>query len=456
MKKISLWATMLAMLLICGLCVTSCSKDDEEKDGGGKNGGKNEQTFDLGKYIKAYFIRGERVGSNLIVEMALVNQTDRDITNFRVGIPSEYENYLIYDDLGNQYTGGNASIEFASATENSSKSTYSTRGWMTLTIPAKGTAYYFMTIHNFDPTNRARKITYDMICKSPEIPGDDYSTIYFHDFDITDYRIMENGIQTNDTALVYRLIDCQRVGSVLQIDFSVTNYSNIDMGNLTFISGTASDDLGNSYEYASLTNVAFGEGVYNREYKIRLKSGETAYGRLRIKNFDQTNKAKYVSIPLVCSSDTYTFSDDRARFLTIPVKDNRILHDGIQTPDLNLDIKMTGTEEDKDGNKIINLTIKNNTGETLEDFTVGYTGYVIDDISNRYDGLFMLHFSMNDSEFFTNGVKTTIQPGATVKTSIGLTGLNAKAKNVTFNLGVSCDNYEFADNLIHFITIPVQ
>ena len=454
MKKLSLWATMLAMLVICGLCVTSCGKDDEE-DGGssGNNGGKKEQTLDLDKYIKAYYVRGERVGSNLIVEMFIENQLDTDISDFVVGVPTEYENFLIYDDLGNQYTNN---VEFASATESSAKSTYSRQGWQKLTIPGKGYVAYFMTIHDFDTTNKARKITFDLICKSPSIPTDDYNTIMFHNFDITDNRVLENGIQTNDTALVYNLIDCQRVGNVLQIDFSVTNKSAIDMGNITFIAGNATDDLGQKYEYGSYTNVAFGDGLYQQQYKIRLRSGETNYGRLRIKSFDATNKAKFVNIPLLCSSDSYTLSDDRARFLTLSISDNRVLYDGIQTPDLKLDIKLAGTEEDESGNKIINFTIKNNTGESLNNITLTYDGSIIDDISNRYDPSYSLLFSMNNSEFFSQGVKTTIPDGTTVNAAVALKGLNAKAKNVTFNLRVSCDNYEFADDLMHFITVPIS
>lgn len=453
MKKISLWATTLAMMLVCGLCVTSCSKDDEESVEGGKNGGKEEQTLDLDKYIQAYYVRGERVGNNLIVEMLIVNQLDKDISNFVLGVPTEYEDFLVYDDLGNQYKNN---IEFASATPTSAKSTYSWQGWQTLTIPANSYVAYFMTIHDFDPTNRARKITYDLKCKSPSIPSDEYSTIMFRNFDITDNRVMENGIQTNDTALVYRLIDCQRVGSVLQIDFSVSNDSYINMGYLTFVSGSATDDLGNKYEYGMSTNVAFDDGVYKSEYKIRLQSGETKYGRLRITDFDTSNKAKYVSIPLVCSSDAYTLSDDRARFLTIPVKDNRILYEGIQTPDLKIDVALAGTEVDESGNIIVNYTIKNNTGEPLTHFAIDRNGSIIDDISNRYDSSSTMLLSINGSDFSSQGARTTIPAGATVNAAVALKNINSKAKNVNFDLQVSCDNYECADRLMHFITIPVQ
>ncbi len=456
MKKISFWATMLAMLVVCGLSVVSCSKDDEKNksgNNGGNNGGQKEQAIDLDRYLKAYYVRGERVGNNLIVEMLIENKLGQDITNFRIGVATEYENFLIYDDLGNQYSDN---VEFASATTTSSKSTYSWQGWQALTIPAGSYVAYFMTIHDFDSTNRARKISFDLKCKSPSIPTDDYNTIMFRDFDITDDRVLENGIQTNDTALVYSLIDCQRVGSVVQIDFSVTNNSAIDLGNITFTAGSAKDDLGNTYEYSSYTNVAFGDGKYKSQYTTRLKANETIYGRLRINRFDTTNKAKNVSIALGCSSDTYTLSDDRARFLTIPIKDNRTLYDGIQTPDLKLDVKFVGIEEDGNGNKIINYTLKNNTGEALENFTISYYSAIIDDISNRYDSFNTLLFSMNDSEFFDRGVKMTIPAGSAVNAAVALKNLNAKSKNVTFDLQVSCDNYEFADNLMHFVTVPVQ
>ena len=98
MKKISLWATMLA-LLVCGLCVTSCSKDDEEKDGGGKNGGKKEQKNDLNDYFDYGSYRCERVGANLIIELMFNNKMNKAFNNAQLALTDR----TITDNLANKY-----------------------------------------------------------------------------------------------------------------------------------------------------------------------------------------------------------------------------------------------------------------------------------------------------------------------------------------------------------------
>ncbi len=453
MKKISLWATMLA-LLVCGLCVTSCSKDDEEKDGGsGKNGGKKEQTYNFDDYINAYYVRCERVGANLVVELVFENITDYDINDAKLLLT----NGTIVDDLGNPYYV-NRKVVLASATNINSTSNYSTT-WQTLDIPAKGYAIYFIKIYDFDSTNSARKLSFDLSFSSSSLPVESFD-ITAHDFDIEDRRVKERGIMTNDTALVYTVTNCERVGSVLQIDFTVTNNSQIDLGNLTFVgNGGASDDLGNSY-LSQYSEIAFGAGTYKNTYTQQLEPDKTINGRLRITDFDATNKAKFVSVPISCSSSTYTFSDNVVRFLTIPIKDNRPLAAGIQTPDLKLDIDLKSATVDENGYLVVNYTITNNTGENLTNVGIDDMGYILDDLSNSYYSSSM-KYSINGGEYHTawwgGTTVNNIAENSTITVGLRLeTPFDTHATNVSFSHAISCDNYEFADNRVRFLTIPIQ
>ncbi|MBO4431108.1 MAG: hypothetical protein J5790_07195 [Bacteroidaceae bacterium] len=454
MKKISLWATMLAMLVICGLCVTSCGKDDEEEDsGGGNNGGKKETVYPLEDYFNYYYYRCERVGANLVIEMAFENTTGQAVNNAML----QLKDNKITDNIGNVYYV-NDRVFLTNTNDITAIPKYSDK-WNSMTIPADGYAVYIIKILNFDSSNTAKKLSFDLTFGSSSLPAESYD-VAAHDFVIDDNRVMEKGIQTNDTALVYKVTNCERVGSVLQIDFSVTNNSEIEMGNLTFLPiDYAKDDLGNAYYCREKIDIAFGDSFYKRDdsFVLRLKAGETANGRIRIRDFDSTNKAKYISAPIQCSSNVYALSDNVVRFLTIPVKDNRVLYDDIQKPDFKLNVKLSGTEVDEKGTLYVNFTIQNNTGETLRDFTVdGGMNWIYDDLSNKYYSRDKMALSINNSDYIRdNSLKTTIPVGSTISGTVAILDFSPKAKNVTFDLGISCDNFEFADNKIHFITIPV-
>lgn len=448
MKQISFWATIFAMI-VCGITITSCSKDDDKESGGEK-----EKVSNLDDYVDKYCIRCERVGANLIVEVVFENITDNAINDALLKL----KDGKITDNIGNVYyvdAGGATNAYLTNTTDINTIPNYSNK-WTSMNIPAKGYAVYFIKILNFDPSNKATQLSFDLTFSSSSLPADSYD-ITAHGFIITDNRVMENGIQTNDTALVYKVLNCERVGSVLQIDFSITNNSAIEIGNLTLNTyDNAIDNLGNSYYYIHNLGIAIEEGYYKSECKTRVKPGATVSGRIRVIGFDNTNKANTVSVPIRCKSDTYNLTDNVVRFITIPIKDNRVLYDGIQTPDLKISVKLAETQIRDNGDLIVNYTITNNTGDALKNFAISPIMSPMDDLSNEYYYIHNVFVSMNECDFFNSKVTATIANGSTVNAAVGIKGFSAKAKNVTFDLGVSSDNYEFADNKIHFITIPIQ
>lgn len=442
---------MLA-LMVCGLCVTSCGSDKEEEEGGGGGGKK---TYMLDDYVDKYWTRCERVGNNLVVEMVFENISETNLYGAQLALT----NSGIRDNVGNTYGySGSSRYLLASATSPNSISNYSSQ-WLSLNIPAKSAVTYFIKIENFDPSNRATSISFEATFSvASGLPATTY-TLDTSTLPITDRRVKEHGIMTNDTALVYEVTNCERVGAALQIDFTVTNNSAINLGNLKFnASGEASDDLGNSY-YSSYSTIAFGAGTYKNEYALQLEPGQTINGRLRITNFDATNKAKFVSIPILCSSSTYTLSDNVVRFFTIPITDNRPLAAGIQTPDLKLDFDLTSATLDGDGYLVVKYTITNNTGENLNNVNIQDMSYLLDDLSNSYYSSSM-KYSINGGAYQTawwGGTVTNIAANSTI--SIGLrleTPFDTHATKVSFSHAISCDNYDFADSRVRFLTIPIQ
>ena len=339
MKKISLWATMLAMLVICGLCVTSCGKDDEE-EGGDNGGGKTNYTLD--DYVDKYWMECSRVGNNLIVEFVFENISDQTIYGAELALTDG----CIKDNLGNIYytdRGSTTSVYLASAISQdgiftSALSNYGKK-WQSINIPAGAKAHYVVKITKFDSSGRANNISFDAV-------------------------------------------------------FKVVS------------------------------------GLPSQSYTI-----ETS---------------------------------------TIPVTDNRIRANGIQTPDLNIGVQLVGAEVDEDDNLTIEYTIKNNTGIILQNFTVGVleNKNAIDDVNNSYYWRDNVYASLNNSDyavengynrtyyngngFFGKWCKTNIPADATVPAKILIKGFDKRARSVTLDLGVSCENYEPMDNQIHFITIPVQ
>ena len=193
MKKVSLWATMLAMLVICALCVTSCGKDDEEEGGGGKSGGKKEEVSKLEDYFDYYYYRCERVGANLVIEMAFDNKSGKDINNALL----QLKDNKITDNLGNTYYANAAGATSAYLTNTTDINTIPNYGnnWTTVNVSENGYIVYLIKIYNFDPSSTAKKISFDLVFSSSSLPADSYE-VAAHNFVVNDNRVKEKGIQT--------------------------------------------------------------------------------------------------------------------------------------------------------------------------------------------------------------------------------------------------------------------
>lgn len=103
---------------------------------------------------------------------------------------------------------------------------------------------------------------------------------------------------------------CERVGSVLIVDFTVKNISKKDEQNFNLSSLKTYDNLGNSYTWVDNgeTYVAFGEGDYSNNRTTSIRSGETIRGSFKITNFDPTNSATRIELAFNCKSPVHGFS----------------------------------------------------------------------------------------------------------------------------------------------------
>lgn len=342
MKKISLWATMLAMLVISGLCVTSCSKDDKE------TGGKKEQVSSLDDYVDKYWVLCERVGNNLILEFQFKNKTDQPIMGAKLVLTGGMSGGIIQDNLGNAYytsAGAATSVYLASAISQddvflSALSNYGGE-WMSINIPAGATAHYVVKITGFDTSGQATSISFDAVFSAESgLPEQTY-TLDTSTIPVTDNRVRFNGIQTPDLNL-----DVQLVGTEvdeednLTIEYTIKNNTGQTLQNFCvgvperIGSAGATDDVNNSYYwcdnvFASLNNSDYatigsynatyynGNGYFGKWCKMTLPADATVPAKVLIKGLDK--RANNVTLDLGVSCENYEPMDNKIHFITIPV-----------------------------------------------------------------------------------------------------------------------------------------
>ena len=338
---------MLAMLVICGLCVTSCGSDKEEEEGGGGGGGK---TYVLGDYVETVWVLSERVGNSLIVEMTFINRTDHTIYGADLQLTGALSGGVISDDLGNKYytdAGAATKVYLATAMMQDGEmleniSNYSNE-WKTLNIPAGASASYIIKIVNFDPSARAGKIIFDAVFKTASgLPVQTFNMLQ-NSIPVNDNRVRFGGAQTPDLYM-----DVQVTGTSVEtyddVDYLTVNFS---IKNNTvhvlqdFMLGIgeyadATDDRSNSYYwrdnmFISLNNsdynAAFGgynatyyngNGYFGKWCKMSIPAGATVPASLCIKDFDPQSNT--VTFDLRCSSANYEPVDDKIHFISIPVQ----------------------------------------------------------------------------------------------------------------------------------------
>lgn len=135
----------------------------------------------------------------------------------------------------------------------------------------------------------------------------------------------------------------------------------------------------------------------------------------------------------------------------IKITDKRILKDGVQTNDNNLAYTIQSCRFNDNGNVILNFSVKNNTGYDLKNYELE-RNKVYDDFGNSYDA----YLSSSENSDYYRYQGWSISDGATINVSCAVRNVNKNAKNITVWLYNGIGNYIPTDNVVRFITIPIQ
>lgn len=265
----------------------------------------------------------------------------------------------------------------------------------------------------------------------------------------------EDGYRTFKSAFDLKFTRVERVGSVLIADFTLKNKSGKDIRNFALSTRTAIDNQGKEYYYNDSKPFAIRleQGDYKSGIKTSLAKDETINGTFRIGDFDTSNSARTVKLNFTCEADEANINP-RTEVSTsdLRIEDNRLLSNGIQTNDFNLDYVLEKTYQN--GTDVfLTFTLANKTGYFLRDLTFE-PGDARDQNGNNYWNQDIGIVTGNGTNY-PHLLTTDVNRSATETFTIKISRVNAKVSKINIDIKMSSPSYVFADNTLRFISIPV-
>lgn len=253
---------------------------------------------------------------------------------------------------------------------------------------------------------------------------------------------------------------CERVGSVLQIDFTVKNKKSneitVELNNFDGIRVT--DDNGTSY----IPVLALGSEEYSIiSRKAPIPGNSSIKAHAKVKSYDPNNEAKKITFQLPVDIVGVDLSNNQFKKNNITVVDNRIMAHGIQTNDLYLQWTLNRCYRGANGTLYVNFTVKNNTSSTLNNFWVfdgGDYDNIYDNLGNKYNRFGFRWGTENDYLFngFSFQNKTNINAGGSAMGSFCIENFAAGASEISAIICVGVSDYIMNDDKVRFITIPIE
>ncbi len=278
-------------------------------------------------------------------------------------------------------------------------------------------------------------------------------------------EIFDDGVESWDDYVSIKITRCERVGHNLIIDYEMKNKKDREIGVSVYNPGAGYgnglcyeaivDNLGNKYfagfSFAS-EDYAFYYVSGTHSY-VNISAKNTVIGHIKIRNFDDSNKAQKVNWKMDIGIDGVNLDSEHRLFSQdgIKITDKRILKDGVQTNDNNLVYTIQSCRFNDNGNVILNFSVKNNTGYDLNNYELKINK-VYDDMGNSYNAL----LSNSENSDYYSYQDWSISDGATINVSCAVRNVNKNAKNITVWLHNGIGNYIPTDDVVRFITIPIQ
>lgn len=249
---------------------------------------------------------------------------------------------------------------------------------------------------------------------------------------------------------------CERVGSVLMIDYTVKNKKDETL-NLTLNGQEVTDNTGTTYVSMwsdHIAHISIGNNAFSDKSNATITPNGEVAGQIKVYDFDVSNLSTNARLVIAVAIEGKNLSDQKYERNGITILDNRVLANGVQTNDTRMVYQVTSCTVEG-GDAYLNFNITNNTGISLREFGMGYmhggeaTAY--DDLNNSYNC--SIRFGNND--WYHYGETDLFLSGSTLQASFRVANLRESANKLTVIIGASATNYVFEDGSVRFLTIPI-
>lgn len=298
MKKL-ITPTCLLPIIAFFLFVTSCGDDSDMEEN------------PFGDYLEIRATECEKIGSVLQIDFIVINKSKKNL-NVRVSPIS------VSDNKEKWYRLPGLTASFGFGTRASTVAHYLTE----IEIPAGDTAELHIIAYDFDPADEA---TIANVSFSVGIYETDRTFVMKDSYEktglkIKDHRVKSHGVQTNDRYIEYEIQSCKKTDNdVLVLDFIMKNLTGKSLSNVRLEVSDIYDNLGNRYIWpAYQIKCLTGKSNIGWQSITDIPAGGTMNGTVRIDDFK--DNASEITVYLFLDADNYIFSDNIARFITIPVK----------------------------------------------------------------------------------------------------------------------------------------
>jgi len=249
---------------------------------------------------------------------------------------------------------------------------------------------------------------------------------------------------------------CERVGSMLILDWTIKNKSKVDAQSLTIDMGSvwchSTDDTGETYPYGNVSVGGKGSSLDYESRTVAVLAGETIQGTIRINASTMSATATKFTLDVDVACKEMGVSET-LEFKNIAITDNRVKSKGIQTNDTYLAYTVKSCGRDDDGNVVLCFTVKNNTGVSLQDYKVSLGNFTDSAGSSCTCGISM---TGEDRDWHSTSITTDLAAGATQTYYIKVNYVSASATWISGSATVVSDNYTFEYNTVSFLNIPIQ
>ena len=306
MRKINLkncWGLCLAAVALC-MSFTSCKKNDD-------NGLPSYADF-----VEIQTTRCERVGGVLMVDFTVTN---KKANNLKVSLAHQ----TVTDNTGKTYRtlvwGSDDAGTTAIAMNDDAF-----YGDVSFSLIGEGSMKGHLKIYNYDPTDKATAVSIQIGVgiEGVELGNDTYR---LSSVATIDNRVKENGVQTNDKNLAYKVTSCTYDEGNVDIAFTVTNNTGQKLKVLRFneesdrAGYTGYDDMGHNYSAGRGTRFLSLDG---EDWRSSIEVSVPAGGFLNViaRVTDVKSNANELSLSFLVGSDDYVCNDNTLRFLSIPIE----------------------------------------------------------------------------------------------------------------------------------------